>query len=292
MDLDLKGRVAFVTGGGAGIGEAIAVALADEGCTGRASPIATGPLPSAPPRRSRVTDTPLTQSPSTSATTVPFEAAFAAIGKIGAPDILVNAAGLLSIGAVADLPAGEFDRVARGQCRRHHQLREGGALPAMAAARRGRIVNIASISAMRGGGSVGNTLYGATKAAVVALTMGLARELGPSGITVNAVAPAIVDTAMTHAALTDESAAKHLGAHSARPLRHDRRRRRPGDISRLRPRRLHHRNGHSGRRRHSDDVTSRLVSRRFFDAGRSRRRQHDGAGRDDVVDATRRATDR
>jgi 3-oxoacyl-[acyl-carrier protein] reductase len=75
----------------------------------------------------------------------------------------------------------------------------------MTTARTGRIINIASISAMRGGGSVGNTLYGATKAGVVALTMGLARELGPSGITVNAVAPAIVDTAMTHAALTEEA---------------------------------------------------------------------------------------
>jgi NAD(P)-dependent dehydrogenase (short-subunit alcohol dehydrogenase family) len=101
------------------------------------------------------------------------------------------------------LPAGEFDRVARVNVDGIvHCVR--AALPAMRAARSGRIVNIASISAMRGGGSVGNTLYGATKAAVVALTMGLARELGPSGITVNAVAPAIVDTAMTHAALTDE----------------------------------------------------------------------------------------
>ena len=70
--------------------------------------------------------------------------------------------------------------------------------------RRGRIINIASVSAMRGGGSVGNTLYGATKAGVVALTMGLARELGPDGITANAIAPAVADTAMTSAALTED----------------------------------------------------------------------------------------
>jgi NAD(P)-dependent dehydrogenase (short-subunit alcohol dehydrogenase family) len=107
------------------------------------------------------------------------------------------------------LPAGEFDRIARVNIDGIINCTKA-AIPAMRAARSGRIVNVASVSAMRGGGSVGNALYGATKAAVVALTMGLARELGPSGITVNAVAPAIVDTAMTHAALTEEVRARIL----------------------------------------------------------------------------------
>ena len=150
-------------------------------------------------------DCPLTLSRWTSPRPAGVEAAFAGLrGKTGAPEILVNAAGLLSIGQVADLPASEFDRVARVNIDGIINCVKA-AVPGMVAARRGRIINIASISAMRGGGSVGNTLYGATKAAVVALTMGLARELGPNGITVNAVAPAILDTAMTHAALTDEA---------------------------------------------------------------------------------------
>jgi len=196
MDLDLKGRVAFVTGGGAGIGEAIARVLAAEGCA-----VAVADRDGAAAAR-------VAAATSARAITVDVgdaaavEAAFAGLRAAGAvPEILVNAAGLISIGPVADLPAGEFDRVARVNVDGIINCAKA-AIPAMIAARRGRIINIASVSAMRGGGAVGNTLYGATKAGVVALTTGLARELGPSGITVNAVAPAIVDTAMTHAALT------------------------------------------------------------------------------------------
>jgi NAD(P)-dependent dehydrogenase (short-subunit alcohol dehydrogenase family) len=208
MDLNLKGHIAFVTGGGAGIGEAIAQALAAEGCAvciadrdgaaaeRAASTIVRGGL-SADALTLDVTDA------------AAVEAAFAARRAEGdraraAPNILVNAAGLLSVGSVADLPVTEFARIARVNLDGViHCVK--AALPAMMAARRGRIINIASVSAMRGGGSVGNALYGATKAGVVALTMGLARELGPSGITVNAVAPAIIDTAMTHAALTAQA---------------------------------------------------------------------------------------
>lgn len=204
MELNLKGRVAFVTGGGAGIGEAIARLLAMEGCAvfvadrdpdaaRRTAATIAGEGRSAFPVALDVADTSA------------VAAAFAGLhDKAGAPEILVNAAGVLSTGAVADLPAGEFDRIARVNIDGIINCVKAAA-PAMSAARRGRIINIASVSAMRGGGSVGNTLYGASKAAVVALTMGLARELGPNGICVNAVAPAILDTAMTHAALTEDA---------------------------------------------------------------------------------------
>jgi NAD(P)-dependent dehydrogenase (short-subunit alcohol dehydrogenase family) len=204
MNLDLHGDVAFVTGAGAGLGEAIAHSLAAEGC---AVWVADRDAKGA----ERVAAEIAAKGGSARALAVDVsdragvEAAMAELARAHAtPDILVNAAGLLSTGQVADLPAGEYGRIAQVNV-------EGilycvkAAIPAMRAAGYGRIINIASVSAMRGGGSVGNTLYGATKAAVVALTMGLARELGPDGITVNAVAPSIIDTAMTHAALTEEA---------------------------------------------------------------------------------------
>ena len=122
----------------------------------------------------------------------------------GRVDILVNAAGLLSTGTIANSPAAEWERISRVNLSGVVHCSKAAIL-IMTAQRHGRIVNIASISAMRGGGSIGNTLYGASKAGVVALTMGLARELGPYAITANAVAPAVVDTAMTHAALTEDA---------------------------------------------------------------------------------------
>ncbi|WJR75869.1 SDR family NAD(P)-dependent oxidoreductase [Bradyrhizobium sp. NP1] len=206
MELNLKDRVAVVTGGAAGIGEAIARALAHEGCKlcildrdenaarRTAESLGNGALSSAVD----VSNADLVSN---------------ALEKVaenhGRIDVLVNAAGVLSTGFVADLPVTEWQRVS--------QVNLAGivycvkaAIPAMKKQNGGRIINIASVSAERGGGSVGNTLYGATKAGVVALTKGLARELGPDKITVNAIAPAIADTAMTHKLLTDDALKKIL----------------------------------------------------------------------------------
>jgi NAD(P)-dependent dehydrogenase (short-subunit alcohol dehydrogenase family) len=209
MDLNLKGRVAVVTGGAAGIGEAIARALAAEGCTiclldknaGAARAAASAITTDGTPAFFAAADV----ADATAVERV-FQQFLASTKRI---DILVNAAGLLSTGPAADLPAAEWQKVS--------EVNLAGVLycvqaviPIMSKQRSGRIINIASVAAMRGGGTVGNALYGATKAGVVALSMGLARELGPHGITVNAIAPAIADTAMTHAVLTDDIRKKVL----------------------------------------------------------------------------------
>jgi 3-oxoacyl-[acyl-carrier protein] reductase len=70
---------------------------------------------------------------------------------------------------------------------------------------RGRIVNVSSIVASTGASGI--AVYAATKASMIGFTRSLARELGPLGITVNAVAPGILDTEMTHT-LTDEQRAQ------------------------------------------------------------------------------------
>lgn len=77
------------------------------------------------------------------------------------------------------------------------------AAPFMIKRNAGNIVNIASVSSVRGGGSVGNVWYGASKAAVVAMTSGLARELGPNGIRVNAISPGVIETGMVKTFMTD-----------------------------------------------------------------------------------------
>lgn len=204
MDLNLKDRVAAVTGGAAGIGEAIARALAAEGCTicildnnaDAAQKAASAIAKSGAKAHAATVDV-----GNPAAVSRVFEDIVASANRI---DVLVNAAGLLSIGPVAGLDAGEWDRISRVNLAGVVHCAKA-VIPIMTRQRYGHIINIGSVSAMRGGGSVGNTIYGATKAGVSALTMGLARELGPSGITVNAIAPALADTAMTHAALTEET---------------------------------------------------------------------------------------
>ena len=121
----------------------------------------------------------------------------------GRIDILVNNAEILKIGSIADASVEDWDQVCRVNLSGVFYCSKA-VLPVMTKARSGKIINIASISAFKGGGVFGNVLYGTTKAGVIAMTKGFARELGPFGINVNAIAPGLADTGMTNQYLDDE----------------------------------------------------------------------------------------
>jgi 3-oxoacyl-[acyl-carrier protein] reductase len=129
------------------------------------------------------------------------EAVRAIVREHGGIDILVNNAGVLS--------ATPFDAVSEAEWQRLIGVNLTGVfhciqavVPAMSGRPHAAIVNIASISAEKGGGVFGNVWYAATKAAVIAITKGLGRELGPKGIRVNAISPGVVDTEMVRQLLT------------------------------------------------------------------------------------------
>lgn len=83
--------------------------------------------------------------------------------------------------------------------------------PVMKKQSAGRIVNIASVAAKTGGGLLGNAIYGASKAAVVSFSKGLAREAGPFNVTVNVICPGVIDTPMS-GGLTQESRDRLIAA--------------------------------------------------------------------------------
>jgi len=195
MKVDLTGRVALVTGASRGIGRAIATALAHAGaqvCINyrqqheRAKETLQAIEDSgghAFAHQADVSDRAQT------------EALFAAVvERAGRLDILVNNAGVSLEALFVETSDDEWDAVLRtnldgaARCAR---------LGAQAMLRRGwgRIINVSSVLASRAGrGQVG---YAASKGGVNALTLALAGELAPRGITVNAIAPGLIETDMS-----------------------------------------------------------------------------------------------
>lgn len=120
------------------------------------------------------------------------------VGRMGRLDILVNNAGIIRDRLVPEMEDEDWSAVLETNlsgvffCSRlaaRHMLR----------GRWGRIINISSVSAWRGGKGQGN--YAASKAAVNALTRVMATELGPKGVTVNGIAPGLIETEMARAVL-------------------------------------------------------------------------------------------
>ncbi len=116
---------------------------------------------------------------------------------------LANIAGVSSPIAYLDLDREEWDRVLGINLNGVHHVTRRVA-ETMVRNRIGRIVNISSVSAQRGGGIYSKTPYSVAKAGVIGLTRAVARELGPFDITVNAIAPGAIDTDIMGGRLTEE----------------------------------------------------------------------------------------
>ncbi|CAJ0790383.1 3-oxoacyl-[acyl-carrier-protein] reductase FabG [Ralstonia condita] len=129
--------------------------------------------------------------------------------EVGHIDILVNNAGVMTTGPALQTSYDTWTNLAATNLTGIFNCVQACA-PAMCERSAGVIINLASISAYKGGGTFGNVWYGVTKAGVVAVTKGLARELGPHGVRVNAVAPSVVETEMVRAQLSPETRSQIL----------------------------------------------------------------------------------
>jgi NAD(P)-dependent dehydrogenase (short-subunit alcohol dehydrogenase family) len=192
--MTLAGRSAVVTGGGRGIGAAVARALAEAGA--RVLVAARHPAEVeavAGGLRGAGGEAFATRCDVTDATSV-TELARTARDRLGAVDILVNNAGTASSAPVLKITLDEWHRLfavnATGTL-----LVTQAFLPAMLERSWGRIVNVASIAGLTGAKLI--AAYSAVKHAVVGFTRAVAAEVSGSGVTVNAVCPGYVDTPLT-----------------------------------------------------------------------------------------------
>ena len=127
-----------------------------------------------------------------------------ALHPVGA---VVNNAGITSPTPFLEVTGEEWDRIFAVNLRGAFNVTRRLA-PGMAERGFGRIVFLSSVSAERGGGVFGGVAYSAAKAGQLGFTRALARELGPRGVTVNAVAPGLIDTDITGGALEGERKAQ------------------------------------------------------------------------------------
>jgi len=190
----LEGKVAIVTGGARGIGFAIATRLADEGGSVVISDLNQEAVDDAARKLTEKGLSAIAVRADVASSDDVKAMVAATLTQWGRVDILVNNAGITRDGLLLRMKDEDWDAVISVNLKgSYHCIK--AVLPLMSKQRSGRIVSISSIAGVMG--NAGQANYAASKAALIGLTKTVAREYASRGITVNAVAPGFIDTAMT-----------------------------------------------------------------------------------------------
>jgi len=201
MVMRFENQVAVVTGAGRGIGHAIALRLAKEGArvasVSRTEANAQKTADEINAARADAAKAYAVDVADQAAVQKAAEQIFADFGRV---DILVNNAGVTRDGLSMRMSMDDWDTVLNTNLKGAFNFTQAVMRP-MIKQRSGRIINISSIAGLIG--NAGQANYAASKAGLIGLTKTLARELARRGITVNAVAPGLIETDMT-TVLSDE----------------------------------------------------------------------------------------
>jgi len=191
---DLSGRIALITGASQGIGRACALELARSGATVALAARSADKLEAVAAEIAAAGGTARTYSLDVSNEASIKACARAVISDLGKVDILVNNAGITKDGLTLRMKLADFDDVLRTNLTGAFLLTQS-VISSMMKGRWGRVINITSVVGETG--AAGQVNYAASKAGMIGLTKSLAREFASRSITVNAVAPGFIQTAMT-----------------------------------------------------------------------------------------------
>jgi 2-deoxy-D-gluconate 3-dehydrogenase len=202
----LTGRIAVVTGANTGIGQAIAIALAQAGAdvaaVGRTSPDETGAAVKAAGRRFLSVKADLGKSG------IAGDIVQQVVDWGGRLDILVNNAGIIRRSDALEFSEADWDDVMNVNLKTAFFLSQAAAKQMLKTGSGGKIINIASMLSFQGGIRVAS--YTASKSGIAGLTKLLANEWAAKGINVNAIAPGYVSTNNTTALRADEGRNKEI----------------------------------------------------------------------------------
>jgi len=194
VSVDLKGRVALVTGASRGIGRAVALRLAEAGAD--LGVLATS-KDSAESTAAAVRDTgvrAIALGADVSDAGAAASAVERVIAELGGLHIVVNNAGITRDGLFLRMKEEDFDRVLSVNLKGAYNVCRAAAR-SLAKAQDARIINVTSVVGLTG--NAGQVNYAAAKAGMVGFTKSLAKEFGSRGLTVNAIAPGFITTDMT-----------------------------------------------------------------------------------------------